>query len=410
MSHEVKCPQCKTAFKIDESGYADIVKQVRDDLYEREISERIGFVESSLESKFQLERAQVLTEAKDAAVQKDRRIDELNGIIALGETRQELSVRTAVEPLRSDLADVKARLAQSETSKELAVRSATDPLKGQIRIAEIEAQRLQREYESGINALKQEHQAYLDMRTALSTKMLGESLEDHCRQEFTKNQSHGLFPSATFERDTIGDSQGDFIFRDFVDGVEILSIMFEMKNQDEATQRKQKNSQHFEKLDRDRNRKGCEYAVLVSLLETDSDLYNSGIVDASHEFGKMYVVRPQCFTPIITLLRNAALRSAGDRKELIRAQEQNIDVTNFVDKLQAFKESFSRNYNIASGHFEEAIKQIDKSIKSLEATKEKLMRSSNQLRIANDKAEDVTIRKLTHDNPTMQEAFKDIES
>jgi hypothetical protein len=195
-----------------------------------------------------------------------------------------------------------------------------------------------------------------------------------------------------------------------VDGVEILSIMFEMKNQDEATQRKQKNSQHFEKLDRDRNRKGCEYAVLVSLLETDSDLYNSGIVDASHEFGKMYVVRPQCFTPIITLLRNAALRSAGDRKELIRAQEQNIDVTNFVDKLQTFKESFSRNYNIASGHFEEAIKQIDKSIKSLEATKEKLMRSSNQLRIANDKAEDVTIRKLTHDNPTMQEAFKDIES
>lgn len=409
MSHEVKCPSCKTAFKIDESGYAEIVKQVRDEVFEKEITDRTKLIEESIQSSHALELERALAQIQKELAQKEQRIIELNNSIEQGQTQKQLDIRNAQDPLKEEITQLRSQIEQFEISKQLAVRNATDPMRDEIKNIEDKLVAEKAKFEAEINALKIEHQAHLDMRTALSTKMLGESLEEHCREEFSKNQSLGLFPNAVFEKDTTGDSKGDFIFRDFVDDIEMISIMFEMKNQDDETERKQRNSQHFEKLNRDRNTKGCEYAVLVSLLETDSDLYNSGIVDVSHEYEKMYVVRPQNFIPIITLLRNAALRNSEVRKELVRAQEQNIDVTNFVEKLKGFKEGFAKNYGIASGHFEEAIKQIDKSIKSLETTKDKLQRSANQLRLANDKAQDITIRKLTHNDPWAKTIFKDIQ-
>ncbi len=409
MGHEVKCPACHAAFKIDESGYAEIVKQVRDEIFEKELVERTRLVETSIKSELSLQQERALVSLRNELSQRDQRILELSGNIERKSTEQELAIRVAKEPLQVKIVELSSRLQEFATSKELAIREALDPMNERLRELEAKSVLEKTRYESEINALKTEHQAHLNMRAALSTKMLGESLEEHCQAEFINGQSLGLFPSAVFTKDSIGESKGDFIFRDFVDGVEVLSIMFEMKNQDEGTERKQKNSQHFEKLDRDRSKKGCEYAVLVSLLELDSDMYNSGIVDVSFKYQKMYVVRPQCFIPIITLLRNAAVRNAEDRKELIRAKEQNIDVTNFVEKLTGFKDGFARNYEIASDHFEKAIEQIDKSIKSLEATKEKLLKSSNQLRLANDKAQGLTIHKLTHGNQTMQELFKGVE-
>ena len=409
MNHEVKCPACNTAFKIDESGYAEIVKQVRDEVFEKEITSRTKLIEESIKSNHALVHEKSLAEIRQEITQKEQLISDLKSTISQSETQKQLAIRDAEDPLKAEITQLTSRIEQFESLKELAVRDATDPMRERVKEIEDKLSAEKTRFEAELNALKIEHQAHLDMRTALSTKMLGESLEDHCREEFVKNQSLGLFPNAVFEKDTTGDRKGDFIFRDFVDGIEVISIMFEMKNQDEGTERKQKNSQHFEKLDRDRNNKSCEYAVLVSLLETDSDLYNSGIVDVSHEYEKMYVVRPQNFIPIITLLRNAALRNVEDRKELVRAQEQNIDVNNFVEKLKGFKEGFAKNYGIASGHFEEAIKQIDKSIKSLETTKDKLQRSANQLRLANDKAQDITIRRLIHDNSWAREAFTGFE-
>ena len=409
MGYEVKCPACQTAFKIDESGYGEIVKQVRDEIFEKEITDRTKLIEESIQSSHALELERALGPIQNQLAQKEQRITELNNSIEQSQTQKQLDIRNAQDPLNAEITRLKSQIEQFEISKQLAVRDATDPMRDQIKEIEDKLLAEKTRFDAEITALKKEHQAHLDMRTALSTKMLGESLEEHCREDFASKQSLGLFPNAVLEKDTTGPSRGDFIFRDFVDGIEIISIMFEMKNQDEETEHKQRNEQHFEKLDRDRNAKGCEYAVLVSLLETDSDLYNSGIVDVSHEYEKMYVVRPQNFIPIITLLRNAALRNTDLRKDLVRAQEQNIDVTNFVEKLEGFKEGFARNYGIASGHFEEAIKQIDKSINSLETTKVRLQRSANQLRLANDKAQDITIRKLTHENSWAKEAFKGIK-
>lgn len=407
MGHEVKCPACHTAFKIDESGYAEIVKQVRDEIFEKEITDRTKLIEKSMKSSHALELERALGPIQNELAQKEQLITELNYSIEQGQTQKQLDIRNAQDPLNAEIRQLKSQIEQFEISKQLAIRDATDPMRDQIKEIEDKLLAEKTRFEAEIKALKTEHQAHLDMRTALSTKMLGESLEEHCRAEFERNQSLGLFPHATFERDTTGESRGDFVFRDYEDGVEVLSIMFEMKNQDVATEHKQKNSQHFQKLNRDRNSKDCEYAVLISLLETDSDLYNSGIVDVSHSYQKMYVVRPQCFIPIITLLRNAALRNIEVHKELIKAQEQDIDVTNFIEKLQDFKEGFSKNFGIASSHFQKAIEQIDKSIKALEATKDKLQRSVTQLSWANDKAQDLTIRKLTHDNPTMRGLFSE---
>ena len=408
MKGEVDCPQCKATFKLDDIGYAEILKQVRDDSFAGEVEEKVDLMKASLKSDFDLSLERANTKAIEAVTKKEHEIQALQSDLTRSDLDKSISLRDAVNPLNQKILALEGQLEGFEVKKELAIRKSSDVLAGEITELTTKNQQLESHYKTEIQALKEVHQAHLEMRTALSTKMVGESLEGHCENEFNKIRATA-FPNAEFAKDStiISGSKGDYIFRDFVERVETISILFEMKNQVETTEKKTKNSQHFEKLDRDRKNKNCEYAVLVSLLETDSDLYNCGIVDISHEYEKMYVVRPQFFVPLISLLRNAALRSVHDRVALVRAQEQNIDVTNFVTKLGEFKAAFSRNYEIANKQFDTAIKEIDKSIQSLENTKIQLLKSGNQFRLANGKLEDLTIKRLTKDNATVGRMFED---
>jgi len=392
--HEIICPHCEKAFKIDEAGYADILKQVRDSDFEQQLHDRLELAERDKQSAIELAEMKAVSESQKSTATKDAEIQALKAKIDSIEIVQKLAITEAVTVVERERDTLKSGLEQAKLEKQLAESSLKDKYETQIKDRNDEIQRLR------------------DMKARLSTKMVGETLEQHCETEFNRIRSTA-FPRAYFEKDNdarLG-SKGDYIFRDMDETpTEIVSIMFEMKNESDQTATKQKNEDFLKELDKDRTEKGCEYAVLVSLLEPDSELYNTGIVDVFHRYPKMYVIRPQFFIPIITLLRNAAMNSLKYKSELALMKTQNIDITNFENGLDTFKTAFVRNYDLASGHFQTAVDEIDKSIDHLQKTKDALLNTSRNLRLANDKAQDVTIKKLTRNNPTMANKFAELKN
>ena len=419
--NEIICPNCKKVFKVDEAGFADILKQVRDHQFDEEISERLLLAEKEKENAVKLAEANLRNSLQEALSKKDNEISAVKA-------KSEKELLEKLNAKESELAEMKAKIENAELVKKLAISEVTkvlekerDDLENVVKTVELEKQNLE-------NSLIQKYSTELqnkdviiqfktdelervkDMKLKLSTKMLGESLEQHCEIEFNKLRATA-FPTAYFEKDnnSSSGSKGDFIYKENdAAGNEIISIMFEMENEADQTSTKKKNEDFFKELDKDRNEKKCEFAVLVTLLEAESELYNSGIVDVCYKYPKMYVVRPQFFIPIITLLRNAALTSLKYKAELALVKSQNIDITNFEDKMNKFKEGFAKNYDLASRKFKDAIDGIDKTIKELEKTKAALMSSENNLRLANEKTEDLTIKKLTHGNPTMKAKFDEL--
>ena len=419
--NEIICPNCNKAFKVDEAGFADILKQVRDHQFEEEILNRLALAEKEKESAVKLAEATIKNTLQEQLAKKEKELAELKA-------QKEVELSQKLAEKNNELIQLKAKIQGSELEKQLAVNEATkkiekerDDLSNELKMKDAEKQLLEKSLNEKHVAELKEKEAIIkhkdeeialrkDMKVKLSVKMLGETLEQHCETEFNKLRATA-FQNAYFEKDndSSSGSKGDFIYREH-DGAgnEIISIMFEMKNESDQTATKKRNEDFFKELDKDRNEKKCEYAVLVSMLETDNELYNTGIVDVSHKFGKMYVVRPQFFIPIITLLRNAAMNSLHYKAELAMVKSQNIDITNFEDKMNKFKEGFARNYDLASRKFKDAIDGIDKTIKELQKTKDALLSSENNLRLANEKTEDLTIKKLTHGNPTMKAKFDDL--
>jgi hypothetical protein len=416
--NEIICPNCKKAFKVDEAGFADIAKQVRDHQFEEELQNRLNLAEKEKESAVKLAEANIKNSLQEQLSKKDKELTELKA-------QSELALSEKLNTKEAEITQLKSKLENIEVEKKLALNEAVqkiqkerDNLENDLKTKELEKQNLENSLKQQFSTELQNKDAIIkykdeeiarvkDMKLKLSTKMLGETLEQHCETEFNKLRPTA-FQKAYFEKDndSKSGSKGDYIYKETDEaGNEIISIMFEMKNESDATATKKKNDDFLKELDKDRNEKKCEYAVLVSLLETESELYNTGIVDVSHKFNKMYVVRPQFFIPIITLLRNAAMNSLQYKAELALVKNQNTDITNFEDKLNKFKEGFSKNYLSAQSHFQEAIKKIDASIAVMQKVKEELTTSENQLRLANDKAEDLTIKKLTHNNPTMKAKF-----
>jgi hypothetical protein len=461
--NEIICPHCSKAFKIDEAGYANILKQVRDGAFEQQLHERLELAEKDKKSAVELAQTKVASEMQKSAAAKDSEIQELKAKVDAAEVARKLAVSealSAVEKERDALANqleqakrdkdaaaaladaklvnglqtaavakdaeiqgLKAKLDSNDIEKKLAINEAVgviekerDELKSGLARAELEKQlaekALKDKYETQIKDRDEAIERLRDMKARLSTKMVGETLEQHCETEFNRIRATA-FPKAYFEKDNDArtGSKGDYIFRDLDEsGTEIVSIMFEMKNENDRTSTKNKNEDFLKELDKDRTEKGCEYAVLVSLLEPDSELYNTGIVDVFHRYPKMYVVRPQFFLQIITLLRNAAMNSLKYKSELALVKAQNIDITNFETNLEAFKTAFSRNYDLASSSFKKAIDEIDKSIDHLQKTKDALLGTDRNLRLANDKAQDVSIKKLTRGNPTMAAKFDELKN
>jgi hypothetical protein len=392
--HEIICPHCKKAFKIDEAGYADILKQVRDSAFEQQLHERLELAEREKHNAVELATTRITSELERAAVAKDAEIQGLKARLDASEVAQKLAITEAVIAVEKERDEVASRLERAVLEKQLAEKSLKDKYETQIKDRDDAIERLR------------------DMKARLSTKMVGETLEQHCETEFNRIRATA-FPTAYFEKDNDAraGSKGDYIFRDSNEaGIEVVSIMFEMKNESDETASKKRNEDFLKELDKDRSEKGCEYAVLVSLLEPDSELYNSGIVDVSHRYKKMYVIRPQFFIPIITLLRNAAQNSLKYKAELALVKEQNIDITNFENELEAFKSGFARNYELASKKFKTAIEEIDKTIDHLQKTKDALLGSENNLRLANNKADDLTVKKLTKGNPTMATKFAELRN
>ncbi len=460
--NDIICPHCGKAFKIDEAGYADILKQVRDSDFEHQLHERLALAERDKQSAVELARAQLTAQLQQQGAEREAEIQRLQARLeaenvarqlavaqALGEVekqrdtlageleraRQETqTVRALAEAQRmaelqqtaaskdSEIQGLKAQLAEAQLSQRLAVTQALgqverqrDELQAHLAQARLEKQlaeqSLKDRYEVQLKDRDEAIERLRDMKARLSTKMVGETLEQHCETEFNRIRATA-FPRAYFEKDNDAStgSKGDYIFRDVDEsGTDIVSIMFEMKNESDATASKKRNEDFLKELDKDRNEKGCEYAVLVSLLEPDSELYNTGIVDVFHRYPKMYVIRPQFFIPIITLLRNAAMNAVKYKAELALVKAQNIDITNFENQLESFKSAFSRNYDLASGHFQKAIAEIDKSIDHLQKTKDALLGADRNLRLANDKAQDVTLKKLTRGNPTMAAKFAELK-
>jgi hypothetical protein len=432
--HEIICPHCTKAFKIDEAGYADILKQVRDHDFEQQLHERLELAEQVNQNAVELAKTKAVSELEKVTAAKDAEIQRLNADIKAGEAATEFAVAKAISDLEKErdaltnelkqashdkesaslLAEAKQRLAITEAVD--VVKTERDELKSELDRARLEKQlaekSLKEKYETQIKDRDDAIERLRDMKARLSTKMVGETLEQHCETEFNRIRATA-FPRAYFEKDndSRAGSKGDYIFRDSDEaGTEIVSIMFEMKNENDETATKKKNEDFLKELDKDRHEKNCEYAVLVSLLEPDSELYNSGIVDVSHRHRKMYVVRPQFFIPIITLLRNAAQNSLQYKTELASVRAQNIDITDFEDKLVEFKDGFARNYELASKKFKLAIEEIDKTIDHLQKTKDALLGSENNLRLANNKADDLTVKKLTKGNPTMAAKFADLKN
>jgi hypothetical protein len=460
--HEIICPHCKKAFKIDEAGYSDILKQVRDSDFDKQLHERLELAEQDKRNAVELAQAKIASEMQKTAVTKDAEIQGLKAKLDASEIARKLAVTealSAVEKERDALANelgqakldkqaasklaeamlvnelqkaagtkdseiqsLKAKLEAVAVAQKLAITEAVSPVvkerdelkSGLERVAlekQLSEKSLKDKYETQIKDREGEIERLRDMKARLSTKMVGETLEQHCETEFNRIRAMA-FPKAYFEKDNDArtGSKGDYIFRDSDEvGTEIVSIMFEMKNESDRTATKNRNEDFLKELDKDRAEKGCEYAVLVSLLEPDSELYNVGIVDVFHRYPKMYIVRPQFFLPIITLLRNAAMNSFKYKSELALVKAQSIDITNFENELESFKSGFARNYDLASKKFKTAIEEIDKTIDHLQKTKDALLGSENNLRLANDKAQDVTIKKLTRGNPTMATKFAEIK-
>ncbi len=408
--NEIICPKCNKAFKVDEAGYADILKQVRDHQFEEELEKRLKLAEIEKENAVKLAEANLKNVLQDNLTKKDMELTE------------KIAAKVA------EIADIKSKLENAELQKQLSVNEAVqkiekerDDLTNQLKIKDTETQLLEKSLMErfsndlktmeDIIKMKDEEIAFRkDMKVKLSNKMLGETLEQHCETEFNRLRA-SAFKNAYFEKDndSSSGSKGDFIYRDYDDDkIEFISIMFEMKNEGDETATKKKNEDFLAELNKDRDEKKCEYAVLVSMLESENELYNTGIVDMSHRFPKMYVIRPQFFIPIITLLRNAALNSLQFKAELALVKSQNVDITNFEEKMNNFKDAFSKNYELATRRFSEAISGIDKTIKELEKTKAALLSSENNLRLANNKANELSIKKLTQDNPTMKSRFDDL--
>jgi len=501
--NEISCPHCGKAFKVDETGYADLLKQVRDHEFEEQLNERLRLAEKDKISAIELAKEKVSRELETEAQKKESTIQELRALLNAGSTEKELAVTQAVSGVQkerdellnqlkeaknateniskiaeveqqrvvqessakkeheiqtlksqlqqaqsekenvSKLAEIeksqllqettvqkdreiqalKSRLESNEVSQKLAITEAVsivekerDSLKHSLDQSALEKQvsekAIKEKYETQLKDRDDAIERLRDMKAKLSTKMVGETLEQHCETEFNRLRSIA-FPKAYFEKDNDASqgSKGDYIFKDLDESnTEIVSIMFEMKNESDTTATKKKNEDFFKELDKDRNEKDCEYAILVSLLEPDSELYNTGIVDVSHRYKKMYVIRPQFFIPMITLLRNAAMNSLTYKNELALVKSQNIDVTNFESDLEQFKNGFAKNYDLASRQFQTAVDEIDKSITHLQKTKEALLKSSNNLRLANNKAQDVTVKKLVRKNPTMKDKFDQAEN
>ena len=461
--HEIICPHCKKAFKVDEAGYADILKQVRDSEFAKQLHERLELAEKEKLNAVELAKSKIANELQKAAAAKDTEIQNLKAKLDAGENARKLAVTEALNEVKkerdelanelkltkheiqsanklaearfetelqktaaakdTEIQDLKTKLNSGEIAQKIAVSEARgsvekerDEFKNKLERAELEKQlsekSLKDKYETQIKDRDVAIERLRDMKARLSTKMVGETLEQHCETEFNRIRATA-FPKAYFEKDNDArtGSKGDYIFRDSDEaGTEIISIMFEMKNENDRTATKNKNEDFLKELDKDRTEKGCEYAVLVSLLEPDSELYNTGIVDLSYRYPKMYVIRPQFFIPMITLLRNAATNSLKYKTELALVKAQNIDITNFESDLDIFKTAFSKNYDLASKRFQTAIEEIDKSIDHLQKTKEALLGTDRNLRLANDKAQDVTIKKLTKGNPTMAAKFAELKS
>jgi len=392
--HDLICPHCSKAFKIDESGYADIMKQIRDREFDAELQKRLALAEQEKRTAIELVKAQLSQALAREAAQKDQLIERLKAQIGSHDLSQKLAINEAIQSMASERDRLAVKLEQSKVEKQLAEAALKDKYETQLKDRDEAIERLR------------------DMKARLSSKMLGETLEQHCENEFNRLRA-SAFPNAYFEKDNDarGGSKGDYVFRELdPDGLEIVSIMFEMKNESDRSASKNRNEDFFKELDKDRQEKSCEYAVLVSMLEPESDLYNSGIVDVSHRYQKMYVIRPQFFIPIITLLRNASQKSMTFKRELAVMKAQNIDITHFEAELDSFKTGFAKNYDLASRRFQTAIDEIDKSIDHLQKTKEALLGTDRNLRLANDKAQDVSIKKLTRGNPTMAAKFKALRS
>ena len=460
--NEIICPNCKTAFKVDEAGFADILKQVRDREFEKDLEKRLALAEKEKASAVELAKANIKNALQDELAQKDKEltelkaqsdtmlaeklaqkeieISEMESRIKHAQNEKENAIKLAEATVRNALQDevnekekqleaLKAQMQHAQMQKKIELTEATraiekerDDLIHALEIKETEKELLEKSIkekftnqlvvkDQTIRMKEDEIERLRDFKQKLSTKMVGETLEQHCEFEFNKLRATG-FQNAYFEKDNdaTGGTKGDYIYREMdEESNEIISIMFEMKNENDETATKKKNEDFFSKLDKDRKNKGCEYAVLVSLLEADNEFYNTGIVDVSHKYEKMYVVRPQFFIPIITLLRNAAMNSMQYKAELNMMRNQSVDITNFEEKIDAFKTGFARNYELASRKFKTAIDEIDKTITHLQKTKDALLSSENNLRLANNKAEDLTIKKLTHGNPTMKARFDELD-
>ncbi|MEY3100162.1 MAG: hypothetical protein RIS63_1061 [Bacteroidota bacterium] len=413
MSHEIKCPHCSETFSLDDAGYAEIQNQVRTKEFEQALEQRAAELELRRQNDLRLAEVEANAKLQQAVNEKEREFAELKG-----KAEQQMAL-------------LKTELASFELQKEIALRDATGAIETErnnlastleterrLKVLELEQlrtsleERMRSEVERKNDEIRMKDDAIdrlKDFKTKLSTKMVGESLEEHCKMEFDRIRPTAFNKNVYFEKDNDASSgtKGDFIYREFDDeNVEIISIMFEMKNEQDTTATKKKNEDFFKKLDEDRTKKGCEYAVLVSLLESDNELYNSGIVDVSYRFPKMYVVRPQAFLTIITLLRNAAMNSLQFKTELAQVRAQNIDITNFENRLNEFKAGFTMNYDRASKHLITAVEGIDKTIKQLQKIRDGLVLSEDNLRLANEKAGDITVKKLTKGNPTMTEMFQ----
>jgi len=460
--HDISCPNCGKAFKIDETGYADILKQIRDHAFEAQLTERLALAEKEKYDALELVKSEMLREAqiisaakaselqsmqaqleaaeaaKTAAVnaalnnvqrERDAALHELDAVkrekdnaLKLAELNQSRALQEANGKREQEIQALKSVIDSHATEKQLAVTQAIrdiekkrNELSNQLERATLEKQlseqALKDKYETQIKDRDDAIDRLKDMKARLSTKMLGETLEQHCETAFNQIRATA-FPRAYFEKDNDArsGSKGDYVFRDTDDaGTEIVSIMFEMKNEADTTATKKRNEDFFKELDRDRNEKNCEYAVLVSMLESESELYNTGIVDVSHRYPKMYVIRPQFFLPLITLLRNAAMNALTYKSELALVKAQHVDITNFEEDLDSFKSAFAKNYDLASRKFQTAIDEIDKSIDHLQKTKDALLGTDRNLRLANNKAQDVTIKKLTRKNPTMAEKFNNLD-
>lgn len=437
---ELKCPNCGQVFTVDDSDLSSILEQIRTKEFEKDVSIRVAQVREHLtqthalemkaaEDKYAMELNSIGDKVRlEEGKAKEKELEELRAQIRTEQEKaraQEDRVRAQEEKTRAEqdrVRDLQAKLDGAENVKTIAVMEAKQKAEEEKRALEMELQaqkqelegklQFQKETESRLLKEKDDQIAYYkDLKTKMSTKMIGETLEQHCEILFNQLRPTA-FPGVYFEKDNDArmGSKGDYIYREEIDGVELISIMFEMKNEMDTTATKHKNEDFFEKLDKDRKEKNCEYAVLVSMLESDNELYNGGIVDVSYKYPKMYVVRPQCFIPIITLLRNAARNAYDYKKELAIVKNQDIDVTNFEENLMKFKDDFSRNYDIAHKKFNTAIEEIDKTIDHLQKVKDALLSSDNQLRIANNKVEDVSVKKLTKDNPTMKAKFDGLKN